>query len=901
MSSKKYVSFQDEHTNVGDNNDIDSFENHLNNNVINDAQITDIESRISSPEARNSPMNEQVIGSFAAATQTTPSSPNSGSNSSGSNESSNNSNSIFSLTRKKKQKPMPKIQSSGVVNYGGIGIGQNSDSESESVASTISNNSNAGYALPFQMQSGFPNPALTEVDDDELSQRTPIPKAPPNPAINAILPSDFLRNRTNSDANMSDISEDDSVVKRQKREEENVGRLVHAAKQQQSFAQAWFSAGQAQNALPPIPPKKKLPSNAPPGLKTTIIDASDKKSSGPIDLDSGEAWDQDQKKETSSAESDDIENHSKLNLEIGSFNWGTTHSAPTKKRANKKMIQFGVPEDEDLTTYYIENKCLDRIVCTIGDTKCTFLALIVVIGFVLLLSGGGISAGIFFSQQGKLAPSAEPSSAPTLSQRPTLSLIPSMAPTALPTMTPSSPPTSRPSSVPSADPTSKPSETPTEQPTSRPSATPTYMPSSSPSDSPTQQPSSQPSLSSQPSSAPSDQPSTCFSSVRYDSKGQDLRLELENPFPDRFGHSVSLSQDGNIVATSVLLYPENRGSVRVYERQSQGNVWQLKGDIIEHEEGFGSSLELSDDGLTLVIGKSALEDQDVIRVYRYNPELNRWIQLGTNIIENASILAGFTVSISGDGTVIAVGDHGHDFFTGRVRVYEFDGTDWAIRGQPIDGSAFDVEFGHSVSLSQNGNILACGAPREGLFSFAGAVRIFKWNKGTTQWEPLGSDIESTDFLEARFGFSVSLSDSESNPRVAIGAPFAFTDFKLNSGSVTVWEFDGFFWNQVGSEIVGIPAPEQKFGLAVSIAGDGTHVAVGNPVGNPITTDGEVKVYFYNGNLWDETIPLSGDAFESGFGHSIDLSKDGTTLAVGASSRFRQGYTQVFESEDDCES
>lgn len=900
MSSKKYVSFQDE---PGDNNDNDSFENHLDNHAINDTQTTDTDNRFSrsSPQARNSPSNDQVVGSFAAATQTTPSSPNSGTNSSGSNDSSNNSNSIFSLTRKKKQKPMPKIQSSGVVNYGGIGIGQNSDSESESVASTISNNSNpqAGYALPFHMQSGFPNQALNEVDDDELSQRTPIPKAPPNPAINAILPSDFLRNRTNSDANMSDISEDDSVVKRQKREEENVGRLVHTAKQQHSFAQAWFSAGQAQNALPPIPPKKKIPSNAPPGLKTTIIDATNKKSSGPIDLDSGEVWDTDKKDETTSES--DIENHSKLNLEIGSFNWGTTHSAPTKKRANKKMIQFGVPEDEDLTTYYIENKCLDRIVCTIGDTKCTFLALIVVISFVLLLSGGGISAGIFFSQQGKLAPSAEPSSAPTLSQQPTLSLIPSTTPSELPTMTPSSLPTSRPSSAPSADPTSKPSAAPTEQPTSRPSATPTYMPSSSPSDSPTQQPSSQPSISPQPSSAPSDQPSTCFSSVRYDPQGQDLKLELENSFPDRFGHSMSLSQDGNIVATSVLLYPENRGSVRVYERQNQGNVWQLKGNIIEHEEGFGSSLELSDDGLTLVIGRSALEGQDIIRVYRYNPGLNSWIQLGTNIIENASILAGFTVSISGDGNVIAVGDHGHNSFTGRVRVYEFDGADWTIRGQPIDGSASDVEFGHSVSLSQNGNILACGAPREGRFSFAGAVRILKWNAGTTQWEPLGPDIESTDFFEARFGFSVSLSDSEINPRVAIGAPFAFTNFKLNSGSVTVWDFDGFFWNQVGPELVGTPAPEQKFGLAVSIAGDGTHVAVGNPVGNPITTDGEVNVYFYNGNLWDKTVPLKGDAFESGFGHSIDLSKDGTTLAVGASSRFRQGYAQVFASEDDCES
>eukprot|EP00551_Chaetoceros_affinis_P005914 CAMPEP_0203663824 /NCGR_PEP_ID=MMETSP0090-20130426/1359_1 /ASSEMBLY_ACC=CAM_ASM_001088 /TAXON_ID=426623 /ORGANISM="Chaetoceros affinis, Strain CCMP159" /LENGTH=480 /DNA_ID=CAMNT_0050526867 /DNA_START=274 /DNA_END=1713 /DNA_ORIENTATION=- len=399
---------------------------------------------------------------------------------------------LLSLTKKKKKPHVPKIQSSGVVNYGGIGIDQNSDSESESIASTLSSGSiPQGYNLPFHMQAGFGNNnALgtsdhAESDDDEMSQRTPIPKAPPNPAINAILPSDFLRNRTNSETNISDISEDDSIVKRQKREEENVGRLVHAAKQQQSFAQAWFSAGVGQNALPPIPVKKKLPSNAPSSLrsnvkKTQIVDPKEQSSGGPIDLDSGEVWNESDEGE---------ENHSKRNWEIGSFNYGTTHSMPTKKRANKKIIQFGVPEDEDLTTYYIENKCLDRIVCTIGSTRCSFLAVIVVCIFTLLLVGGAVSAGIYLSQQSdEIQPSHMPSSAPSISHQPSISLVPSSTPTEEPTMTPSSVPTSGPSASPSSRPSLRPSAVPTDKPSSEPSSPPSLLPSSSPSKSPTSQP-----------------------------------------------------------------------------------------------------------------------------------------------------------------------------------------------------------------------------------------------------------------------------------------------------------------------------------------------------------------------------------------------------------------------------
>jgi hypothetical protein len=889
--SSNYKPFHDDD---GDGHDQ---QDSLGNNASKDTLHSSTDSKKREEMARDVELSVNTFGRFPLSLS--PNSAESGSSSS----SGSGTNPLLSLTKKKKKKPLPKIESSGVVNYGGIGFGQNSDSEHEDDSSTVSNDSNMplGYALPFQMNSGFPSTQLNnDIDDDELSQRTPIPKVPPNDGIAAILPSDFLRNRTHSEANVSDISDDDSVVRRQKKEEENVGRLVSTAKQQHHFAQAWFSVGQTQNALPPIPPKNRIPSNAPPGVKRTkIIDP--KASSGPIDLDSGEVW------KTNEDDKGEGEDDSKKNYEVGSFNFGTGtfHSAPTRKRENKKKIfKFGgVPEDEDLTTYYIENNCLDKIACTLGETKCTFLALFVVVTFFLLLASGAITAGVFLSQQGDItkAPSAYPSASPTISHKPTISSMPSSLPTESPTMTPSLAPSGYPSSKPSLRPSAKPSQIPSRLPSSQPSSPPTSMPSSIPTDIPSAYPSSQPSLSSQPSSFPSDKPSTCFSSVLYGLIGDTQQVD---GFNDKNGFSVSLSADGTIVAISALFYPDFNGSVAVYEQISDGNQdteWVQKGQRILQAEYFGNSVELSDDGLTVIIGNSIADDSGFAKVFQFT-NTDTWEQLGSDIVEDDSALAGHTVAISGDGLVIAVGDPDYDGGVGRVHVYEYDEvvSDWRIRGDSINGLSSLGEFGYSVSLSTNGNIVACGAPRGGTasFSIAGSVRILKWDSINSEWVVLGDELKSPESITARFGNAISISGDETLPRIAIGSTDSKVDNKLRSGRVSVFEYNNGpkVWGKIGEDMIGTPIEGQKFGYAVSISGDGNHVAVGAPLSN----NGQTYVYFWNGYTWVGTDPLSGTDPTSGFGSSVDLSKDGTTLAIGAPSEFSPGYSEVYNSNKACD-
>ena len=89
--------------------------------------------------------------------------------------------------------------------------------------------------------------------------------------------------------------------------------------------------------------------------------------------------------------------------------------------------------------------------------------------------------------------------------------------------------------------------------------------------------------------------------------------------PDVFGHEVSISDDGNIVAVSSLMNPgaldisqqyKSAGHVRVFEFEN-GDWNQIENDIDGEVEDarFGDIIVLSSDGKKLVVQQS--EDKKV--------------------------------------------------------------------------------------------------------------------------------------------------------------------------------------------------------------------------------------------------------------------------------------------------
>ena len=99
-----------------------------------------------------------------------------------------------------------------------------------------------------------------------------------------------------------------------------------------------------------------------------------------------------------------------------------------------------------------------------------------------------------------------------------------------------------------------------------------------------------------------------------------------------------------------------------------------------------------------------------VRVYQNNN--GSWTQLGQDIDgENSGSQSGFSVSLSSQGNVVAIGapnNNGNGTYSGHVRVYENNNGSWTQIGQDINGEASYDYSGQSVSMSSDGNIVAIG-------------------------------------------------------------------------------------------------------------------------------------------------------------------------------------------------
>ena len=180
-----------------------------------------------------------------------------------------------------------------------------------------------------------------------------------------------------------------------------------------------------------------------------------------------------------------------------------------------------------------------------------------------------------------------------------------------------------------------------------------------------------------------------------------------------------------------------------------------------------------------------------VRVYKYNG--TTWSQLGDDIDGEASgDYSGNSVSLSSDGSTVSIGALGNGDASGHVRIYTWNGTTWSQLGDDIDGEEIGDESGHSVSLSSDGSIVAIGARyNDGVNGDAsGHVRIYTWN-GTT-WSQLGDDIDGESSGDYS-GHSVLLSSDGTT--VSIGA-LGNSGTGVDSGHVRIYSLVNLNENQL---------------------------------------------------------------------------------------------------------
>ncbi|GAB5553340.1 MAG: hypothetical protein Sapg2KO_29310 [Saprospiraceae bacterium] len=297
-------------------------------------------------------------------------------------------------------------------------------------------------------------------------------------------------------------------------------------------------------------------------------------------------------------------------------------------------------------------------------------------------------------------------------------------------------------------------------------------------------------------------------------------------------------------------------------------------------DGSGRSVSLSSDGSRVAIG--AIRNGTSaghVRIYEWDG--SSWMQLGIDIDGEASgDQSGISVSLSSDGSRVAIGANtnaGNGSAAGHVRIYEWDGSSWVQIGMDIDGEAAFDNSGNSVSLSSDGSRVAIGAYGNDGYSFiAGHVRIYEWDGSS--WVQLGLDIDG----EAAFdnsGISVSLSSDGS--RVAIGARENAGNGSF-AGHVRIYEWSGSSWVQLGLDIDG-EAPGDQSGNSVSLSSDGSRVAIGAFFNaDNGSNSGHVRIYEWDGSSWVQLgLDIDGEALGDVSGNSVSLSSDGSRVAIGA--------------------
>ncbi len=121
-------------------------------------------------------------------------------------------------------------------------------------------------------------------------------------------------------------------------------------------------------------------------------------------------------------------------------------------------------------------------------------------------------------------------------------------------------------------------------------------------------------------------------------------------------------------------------------------------------------------------------------------------QIGNDINgEAADDNSGFSLHLSADGSIVAIGspwNDGNGLNSGHIRIYKNVNNTWTQLGNDINGEAADDEFGYSVNISDDGNVVAVGAHQNSTGN--GYVRIYK-NVNNT-WTKVGSDIKGEGYL-----------------------------------------------------------------------------------------------------------------------------------------------------------
>ena len=361
---------------------------------------------------------------------------------------------------------------------------------------------------------------------------------------------------------------------------------------------------------------------------------------------------------------------------------------------------------------------------------------------------------------------------------------------------------------------------------------------------------------------------------------------------DHFGVSVACNHNGTRIMASGSAVNSKAGRVRVYEYQGgvEADWVQIGQDLTganETNARFGHSMDMSGDGNIIAIGApfehaKGLGDSGTVRVFYLVG--NTW-----TILPDSGSLTGDTTSglpdvfigpatndelgravkLSYDGKTLAFNITNEDeggTDRGQVRVFTYANGAWSNKGSEINGTTNSQQFGLAIDMSDDGDHLIIGGST--MVPNPPEVRVFKWNASASPpaWQLKGSILNHTTGADG-FGHAVAISNDGSVIALGIrNADIIDGADEDNRGIVRMYHWSGSSWtlkNTLQYPYKAATNRDDDFGTTVNLSGDGKRLIVSSPWsddsgdsgGTPGGTAGQLWVFEYYAGNWMLRTPV----------------------------------------------
>jgi hypothetical protein len=183
----------------------------------------------------------------------------------------------------------------------------------------------------------------------------------------------------------------------------------------------------------------------------------------------------------------------------------------------------------------------------------------------------------------------------------------------------------------------------------------------------------------------------------------------------RQGTSVALSADGNTAMIGGSFDDSSAGAAWVFTRS--GTTWTQQGSKLVGSGATGaatqgSAVALSADGDTALVGGSG-DDTSVGAAWVFTRSGTTWTQQGSKITSTDSTGAsrqGTALALSADGNTALIGGYSDNTNVGAAWIFTRTSTTWTQQGTKLvgTGATGSARQGFSVSLSADASVAAIG-------------------------------------------------------------------------------------------------------------------------------------------------------------------------------------------------